>query len=67
MDYEKFEELLKKTNLSKKEFSELVGMNYVSITNWNKSKIPPWVESWLENYISKKKYEHIKNIIKDEL
>lgn len=54
MNYEEFEELLNKAKLTKKEFSELVDMNYVSITNWNKSKIPFWVESWLQNYIKAK-------------
>ena len=64
MNYEEFEELLKKANLSKKEFSELVEMNYVSITNWNKSKIPPWVESWLQNYIKAKISDDIIEAVK---
>lgn len=61
MDYEEFEELLKKADISKKEFASYVDMNYVSITNWNKNKIPPWVKSWLENYIKAKSYNDVKN------
>ncbi|AXX84531.1 hypothetical protein [Aliarcobacter skirrowii] len=55
MEVDIFEQLLKKANLTKKEFSILVKMNYTSVTNWNGSKnVPDWVESWLENYIKAK-------------
>jgi len=51
MNYEEFEKLLNKVNLTKKDFAELVNMNYGSITNWsNSNKIPFWVKSWLEYY-----------------
>lgn len=66
MDYKDFELLLEKANLNKKEFANLVDMNYVSITNWNKSqKIPNWVKSWLENYIEKKKHEKLVQTLRD--
>lgn len=62
MIYEEFEELLKKANVNKKEFSSLVEMNYTSITNWkNTDNVPKWVKSWLENYIKSKSYENIKD------
>ena len=65
MNYNEFEILLKKAELTKKEFAKLVDMNYVSITNWNKSqKIPSWVKSWLENYIKAKDMDTIANMIK---
>ena len=64
MNYEKFEELLNRAKLTKKEFAELVDMNYVSITNWNKSKIPFWVESWLQNYIKAKISDDIIKAVK---
>ena len=64
MNYEKFEELLNRAKLTKKEFAELVDMNYVSITNWNKSKIPFWVESWLQNYIKAKISDDIIEAVK---
>ena len=64
--YEQFQELLKKANLNKKEFAELVEMNYTSVTNWNSKNTPPkWVKSWLENYIAKQKHEQMLKIIKD--
>ena len=66
MNYQDFEKLLEKSKLSKKEFASLVDMNYVSITNWNTSnKIPPWVKSWLENYIEKKKHERLTQALRD--
>ncbi|MGJ0493296.1 helix-turn-helix domain-containing protein [Aliarcobacter cryaerophilus] len=69
MNYEIFEELLKEANLTKKEFAELVDMNYTSVTNWNKSeKIPSWVKSWLENYkkakVSDKVIDAVKPFVK---
>ena len=65
MNYEIFEELLKEANLTKKEFAELVDMNYTSITNWNKSeKIPFWVKSWLENYIKAKVSDKVIDAVK---
>ena len=68
MDKEKFNSLLSKANLSKKDLANQIGMSYGAVNNWgSNSEFPRWVESWLENYISKKKYDHIKNIIKDEL
>ena len=68
MDKEKFNSLLSKANLSKKDLANQIGMSYGAVNNWgSNSEFPRWVESWLENHISKKKYDHIKNIIKDEL
>ena len=44
----------------------MVDMNYNSVTNWNKSnKIPQWVKSWLNFYIENKKYNTLKQILKD--
>jgi len=55
MNYEIFETLLKQAKINKKEFANLVEMNYTSITNWkNTDNIPKWVKSWLENYIKAK-------------
>jgi hypothetical protein len=62
MRYNEFEVLLANASINKKEFAGLVDMNYVSITNWNKSqKIPNWVKSWLNNYIKAKSYEDVKD------
>lgn len=65
LNYESFEELLKRAQLTKKEFAELVDMNYTSITNWSKTgKIPYWVKSWLENYNKAKFADNIIEAIK---
>lgn len=56
---------LKRLNLTKKEFSELVGFSYSSVNNWNDEKypIPSWVESWLKNYDLAMRYkEYVKKL-----
>lgn len=68
MDNKEFESLLKNTGLSKKEFAVEVGMNYNSVTNWNKSdKVPEWVKSWIENYIKAKNFDNAKKIFCEDL
>ncbi|WP_169999991.1 XRE family transcriptional regulator [Campylobacter sp. RM9328] len=66
MDRQEFNELLKKANLSKKEFAEIVGLQYGSVNNWGGSQdVPRWVKSWLENYDKSTRYEKIKEITKE--
>ena len=62
-----FNELLKRVNLSKKEFAELVGVQYSSVNNWGSGKfgVPYWVKSWIENYEKSTRYEKIKELTKD--
>ncbi|PAF50231.1 acyl carrier protein [Helicobacter sp. 13S00477-4] len=61
MSIEKFESILKDCGLDKKEFSLLVGMNYNSVVNWNRTdSTPVWVASWLENYQKAKCYDELK-------
>lgn len=69
MTTEEFKDWLDKANLSKKQFSDITGISYGTIGNWHDENrpIPSWVESWIKNYIYKKKFENIKNMIKDEL
>ncbi|MDD2267625.1 hypothetical protein [Sulfuricurvum sp.] len=57
MDSNEFEMSLKAVGLSKKEFSELVGMNYNSVVNWNKGDVPSWVPSWVDNYAKSKAFD----------
>ena len=65
MDNEEFNTLLKKASLTKKAFSELVKMNYASVTNWKQSNsIPYWVKSWLTLYIENKDCKELKEIIR---
>jgi DNA-binding transcriptional regulator YiaG len=67
MTNEEFEIILKQADLTKKEFAKLVEMSYGSVVNWGRmaQSIPNWVESWLELYIQNKKYENLKQAIKD--
>ena len=68
MTNESFEELLKKAKLSKKDFADLVEMNYNSVTNWNKSdKIPQWVGSWLKLYSENKDMTQLKKLIEETI
>jgi len=68
MTIEEFEKNLLETKLSKKEFAELTKLPYQTVMNWKRNNnAPDWVESWLQNYIDKKKFDNIKEIIKDEL
>jgi len=64
MKNEIFEKLLLEAKINKKTFSELVGLNYNSVINWNKSdKIPSWVESWLTLYIENNSCRKLKEIL----
>ncbi|QCD51971.1 XRE family transcriptional regulator [Campylobacter sp. RM16192] len=66
MDKQEFNELLKRVNLTKKEFAELVGVLPTSVNNWGSSQnIPYWVETWLLNYEKSNRYEKIKELTKD--
>ena len=66
MNNKLFEQLLIDAELSKKDFANLVSMNYNSVTNWNKSdKIPQWVASWLKLYTENKDLTQLKQIIKE--
>ncbi|WP_331774050.1 XRE family transcriptional regulator [Sulfurospirillum sp. 1612] len=65
MTNEEFEKLLMIAKLSKKTFSDLVGLNYHSVGNWKQSnKIPIWVKSWLNLYIENKFSRELKELIK---
>lgn len=62
MELSQFKELLKKANLNKKQFAELLEMQYNTVNAWgSNNSIPSWVKSWLENYIKAKTYDSIKN------
>ncbi|EOA2863898.1 hypothetical protein ACJY7S_001695 [Campylobacter upsaliensis] len=61
MTYEDFSNKLKKLQLSRDEFSKIVGMSYNSVANWKSKEIPAWVDSWLENYEQQKSFNHLVN------
>lgn len=61
MDRQEFNNALKLTGLSKKEFAEMVGMEYGTINSWGSSGkiIPSWVSSWIDNYSKSKAFDVI--------
>ena len=67
MNKQEFTETLNSINLSRQEFSKLANISYNTVNNWNDENrpVPPWVKSWLENYIEKKKFEIVKKTLKD--
>ncbi len=56
MNKQELTEKLDEINLSKKDFAELANISYNTVNNWNDTNkpVPPWVESWLNNYIKAK-------------
>jgi len=67
MTKEKFDKILENNDLTRKDFAELSKVKYTTVTKWNNTdrQIPLWVESWLENYVGKRRFEIIKNTLKD--
>lgn len=66
MDRKIFNDLLKSANLSKKDFCDIIGLNYATVNTWGSSNIniPIWVKSWLENYIKAKDIDKIAETVK---
>ena len=66
MDREEFNALLEKANLSKKEFCEIIDLNYSTVNTWGSSSIniPKWVKSWLDNYIKAKDMDKVVEAVK---
>ncbi len=64
-----FNELLKKANLTKKAFAEILETSYNTLNAWgsNDREIPYWVKSWLTLYIENKDCKELKQIIKDNI
>ncbi len=66
MTVEELKELLKKANLTKKEFAGVSNISYGTVGNWNNKDrpVPPWVKSWLENYIKAKDIDKVAETMK---
>lgn len=63
-----FENKLQSLKLSKKEFTQLVGMPYQTLMNWkNKNETPYWVESWLEYYEKSKTLSEVIALLRAHL
>ncbi len=63
---EDFDKHLKAINFSRKEFANLTGIKYTTVTKWNNTDrpVPPWVESWLQNYIKAKDIDKVAQTMK---
>lgn len=67
MDYTKFENILEKAKINKKEFSDIAKTPYQTIMNWKRiNNAPDWVEPFLQNYIKSAKFDKAKQIFDDE-
>ncbi|OCL85734.1 hypothetical protein AAX26_01801 [Aliarcobacter thereius] len=69
MDREEFNTLLEKANLTKKEFCQIIDLNYNTVNTWGSSSIniPKWVKSWLENYIKAKDMDKVVEAVKPHI
>lgn len=65
MDSKRFEGLLKKAKLTRKEFAEMNELHQNSVTNWNSKGFPGWVGPCLINYIKAKQYDKMIDAVRD--
>lgn len=66
MNRDDFNALLVKANLTKKEFCQIIELNYATVNNWGSKTIlvPKWVKSWLDNYIKAKDMDKVVEAVK---
>jgi len=66
LERKRFNELLKLSGLSKKEFSEMLGVSYGTVNSWGSPQnVPYWVESWLTIYIENKECRELKQLLQN--
>ena len=67
MTNDEFDARLKEAKLTKKEFARIVEMSYGGVVNWGREQqtVPSWVESWMKLYIENRKFESLKQSIKE--
>ena len=67
MNRDEFNALLVKADLTKKEFCQIIELNYATVNNWGSKTIfvPKWVKSWLDNYIERQKHEQLKQSLRN--
>jgi len=65
MKYEEFKKILKKNNLTVKDFAKKSETSYNTCGTWSKSdrKVPTWVNSWLNLYEKNKQLYQLKSPI----
>ncbi len=66
---DEFTEILKSIELSKKDFAEKANISYNTVNNWNDTNkpVPPWVQSWIENYIKAKDMDKVVEAVKPHI
>ena len=64
-----FTDFLKNIDLSKKDFAELSNISYNTVNNWNDTNkpVPPWVKSWLDNYVKAKDMDKVVEAVKPHI
>ena len=73
MEKEQFIELLKSTNINKKEFAKIANIPYGTVNNWGLKRqgkimaIPNWVEPFIYYYLKAKKLEYVTDEICEKL
>ena len=52
MTTKEFNDNLKSLGISRREFAEMTGLHYGTVSNWHDENkpIPSWVDSWIKNY-----------------
>jgi hypothetical protein len=69
MDFDVFLEKLKEAGLSKEDFINKAGLTSNTLRGWATErqgrKTQPWVESWLELYVSNKEKDIVIKALKD--
>ena len=57
---------LEKIGLSKKEFASKSNISYSTVHNWNDDTkpVPPWVSSWLDNYVKAKALDTVADAVR---
>ncbi len=65
MNREEFNKSLLQANLTKKDFCNLIELNYNTVNTWGSSgiNIPKWVKSWLENYIKAQDLDRVADAV----
>lgn len=69
MQLSEFKELLKKSSMNKKDFSQVTKVSYGTVNSWGvegRAEVPEWVRPFLDNYIEVKKLQQIRNILDNE-
>ena len=64
-----FKSFLKKANMNKKEFAQMVNISYGTVNSWGvegRAEVPEWVRLFLVNYMKAKQLDTIKSILDSE-